>query len=106
MHGHRFPLHKEKDLQLMIADVFTKAGILFEREYRFDDHNIVDFFVSGIAIEVKIKGGVMDILRQCSRYSEFKQVNSIILVTNKSMGFPQQINKKDAFLFNISKAWL
>ena len=102
----RFPLHNEKELQLAIENLFTEKGIQFDREHRLDDKNIPDFFISGIAIEIKIKGSAKAIYKQCVRYCAFTDVQSLILVTNKSMGFPEDINRKPCYVINLGKAWL
>jgi hypothetical protein len=102
----RMPLHNEKELQKYIGNVFFKQEISFEREYKLDDDNIPDFFIDGIAIEVKIKGSKRAIYKQCERYCKFETVKTLILVTNRSMGFPKQINGKDCYVVLLGKAWL
>lgn len=94
----RFPLEKEKETQA--------AGIVFNREYKLDPVNIPDFFIDGTAIEVKIKGNARQIYRQCERYCQFDDVKNLILVTNRSMGFPKEINGKPCYFVNLGKAWL
>jgi hypothetical protein len=104
----RFPLDNEKVCQTYIEKMFIVKGLDFTREYCLDKHNIPDFFniQTGLAIEVKTKGSVMDIFRQCQRYLGFKAVKSLILVTNKGMGFPGEIEGKPCYVINMGKAWL
>lgn len=102
--GLRLPTHDEKALQSQLANHLAPLG--FQREYRLDAKNIPDFFLEGVAIEVKIKGGRMAIYRQCERYCKFDQVKSLILITNRAMGLPTTINDKPVYLFNLGKAWL
>ncbi len=105
---HRFPLIMEKETQMIIEQRFLENEIPFSREHRLDAKNIPDFFIDndGIAIEVKIKGNPKQIYKQCERYCKFDSVKKLILVTNKSMGFPKEINGKDCYFVNIGKAWL
>jgi len=100
------PITTEKEVQLEIEKLFTEKKISFEREYRFDNKNIVDFFVNGIAIEVKIKGVKKAVYKQCERYCEFNETKALILVTNLTMGFPEQLNGKDCYYYSLSKNWL
>lgn len=103
---NRFPLTKEKETQAAIEKVFLNNGISYEREYLLDKENIPDFFINGIAIEVKIKGNAKKIYKQCERYCQFSEVKILILVTNRSMGFPKEINSKPCYFLNLGKAWL
>jgi len=106
--SHRFPLIIEKETQKVIEERFLENEIPFIKEHRLDAQNIPDFFIDteGIAIEVKVKGNAKKIYKQCERYCKFDSVKKLILVTNKSMGFPKEINGKDCYFINIGKAWL
>lgn len=100
----RFVFANEKQLQAEIEKVLLPMGAT--REYRLDDNSIVDFFLEGVAIEVKIKGGRKEIYRQCERYCEVEQVKELVLVTNRAIGFPPQINGKECWIVNLGMAWL
>lgn len=104
----RLPLHDEKELQEEIANTLRETLCVYEKEYRLDNENIPDFFLSeeGVAIEIKIKGNVRKIYKQCERYCSFPEVQKLLLITNRSMGFPEQINGKDCYVINIGKAWM
>lgn len=109
LQGKRLPLHDEKALQGAIWTIFQQSfdpGFII-KELSLDKDNIIDFFVyDGIGIEVKIKGSKREIFRQCTRYCEFDEIKSLILITNLSMGFPEQINGKDCYVFKLGNAWL
>lgn len=102
----RLPLDDEKKLQLSIIELFDKYNIPYQREYILDSANVPDFFIDGIAIEIKIKGNAKKIYKQCERYCRFDQVKQIMVVTNRSMGFPQQISGKDCYVIKLGKSWL
>lgn len=104
--GRFVRLDDEKALQAEMADYLNSKGVTFTREKRLSARDIPDFFIDDLAIEVKIKGGKMDIYRQCERYCGYDEVKALILVTNKSMALPDQINGKPAYVLNISKSWL
>lgn len=108
LYSHRFPLVIEKETQKAIEEKFSENEIPYSREHRLDEKNIPDFFIDidGIAIEVKVKGNAKQIYKQCERYCKFDAVKKLILVTNKSMGFPKEINGKDCYFIKIGKAWL
>jgi len=105
--GVKFPLNNEKVLQASIEKRLKSRFIGYQREYELDEKNIPDFLIAGcVAVEVKIKGNAQLIYRQCWRYCQFDQVKSLILITNRSMGFPKEINGKPCYLLNLGKAWL
>ncbi len=104
--SYRFPLEKEKETQAAIEKRFEENGIQYSREHHLDPVNIPDFFIDGTAIEIKIKGNAKSIYKQCERYCQFDEVKSLILVTNRSMGFPKEINGKPCYFINLGKAWL
>jgi hypothetical protein len=103
---HRFPVHNEKQLQTDIAFIFERSGISYIREHILDNNNIIDFMSGDIGVEVKIKGNKKAIYLQCERYCDFPGIKSLLLITNRSMGFPKQINGKDCYVLNLGKAWL
>lgn len=103
----RFSLSGEKSLQVAMATEFEKAGFVFHREVRLAPGDIIDFlFEGGIGLEVKIKGGKMDIYSQCVRYCASDRVGALILATNVAMGFPPSIAGKPAYMASLGKAWL
>lgn len=99
---YRFTLASEQALQQQIHQVLPQ----FQREHRFDKKNRIDFFNTGIGIEVKIKGGRMAIYRQCERYCKFDSVTGLILITNVAMGFPKDINGKPCYVISLGERWL
>lgn len=103
----KFDLTHEKTTQeQMHAWLNNQHGYKFLRHHPLDKANIPDFFLDGIAIEVKIKGGKKAIYKQCVRYCSFEAVKVLILCSNKSMGFPAEINGKPCYFINLGKAWL
>ncbi len=106
--ANRFDLHNEKMCQQQINDELKDHSIEFSREFQLDSKNIPDFYLKneGIAVEVKIKGNARQIFRQLERYATFENVNSLILVTNRSMGLPPTIKDKPCYMIHLGKAWL
>jgi hypothetical protein len=105
----RFVLHDEKALQREVYNTLLHEipKEFVEKEYVLDKDNSIDFLLySCIGIEVKIMGAKRAIYRQCTRYCKFDQIASLLLVTNVSMGFPEQINGKDCYIIKLGKAWL
>ena len=103
----RLPLNSEKELQDEIEKEFIKNRVIYDREYRLDNKNIIDFIVNkDIGIEVKIKASAKSIYRQCERYCGFNTINKLIVITNRSLGFPEEINKKACYIINIGQNWL
>lgn len=107
LNGVRIPVQDEKETQLFIEDLLVENKIPFQREFKFDKNSIVDFFIDNrIAMEVKIKGSPRSTYKQCERYCSIKDVSELLLITNRSMGFPKEINGKPCYVLNMGKAWL
>lgn len=104
--SHRLSLSDEKDLQAEISDVFEAAALDFEREVRLGAHDIVDFMVEGIAVEVKIKGSRRAIYRQLERYCGYDAVAGIVLATNVPMALPIDICGKPTAIAHLGRGWL
>lgn len=103
----RLPVQDEKETQAAIGKLLSQNKISHFKEWKFDEKNIVDFFVGAkIAVEIKIKGSARKIYKQCERYCQFESVSELLLITNRSMGFPKEINGKPCYFLNIGKAWL
>ncbi len=102
----RVDLETEKKAQACIEAELGQLGYSFTREHYLSDQDIPDFMISGICIEMKIKGTAKNIYRQLSRYAEHPDVTAIILITNRSIGLPLTINDKPAYKINLGSAWL
>jgi hypothetical protein len=102
----RFALTDEKKLQAEMEGRFKYAGLDYRREVRLDPHNIIDFTVGEIGIEVKIKGARLNIYKQVERYMEFDVIKRLLLVTNIPMGLPELVNGKPVHVVNLARAWL
>lgn len=104
----KFPLQNEKLLQAEISKVLP----LCMREYTLHDSNgacgTIDFFSirSGVGVEIKIQGGKKQIYRQVKRYCDSFEIKALVLVTNRSMGLPAEINGKPCVVVNLGEAWL
>ena len=104
--AYKFSLNTEDELKLQMAKVLDDNQIPYIKEHRLDAKNRVDFFIYEHAIEVKVKGGAKKIFRQCERYCGFDTVKGLVLVTNKSMGFPEMVNGKPCYVMSLGKSWL
>lgn len=102
----RLPLADEKALQERIAEAFTLAGFVFEREVRLSPGDIIDFMVGDCGVEVKIKGRRREIFKQCVRYCSHERVHALVLATNIPMGLPESINGKPVAICDLGRAWL
>lgn len=102
MNLYKFNLSDEKILQEQIFSVLKGKVNNLKKEYRLNEKDIVDFYVDGIGIEIKIKGTVKNIYRQLERYSLSDKIHSLILVSSKYMGLPETINNKNIYFYNLS----
>lgn len=101
-------LNNEKLLQNEIFEALNSFNIF--REVKLSDKDIIDFVIENneikIGIELKIKGSPKQIYRQLERYVENNKLDTIILITNRSMGLPEFINSTPLYFFNLGRSWL
>ncbi|MGJ5163184.1 hypothetical protein [Bradyrhizobium sp. HKCCYLR1051] len=107
------PLSDEKALQAEMHALLQREGFAVSREVRLDASDIVDFMIfdgdyvlSGLAIEVKIKGQRRAIYRQVERYCGHPRVAGIVLATNVAMALPERIKGVPACVAQLGRAWL
>lgn len=106
LHRACLPLNAEKAAQAALEDLLKLNGVEFEREVALSPADIVDFMIGDIAVEMKLKGSVMDIYRQLCRYAAHDRVKGLVLLTSKAMSLPELINDKPARVVSMSRAWL
>ena len=107
------PVNEEFDLQRDIALLLISHKFSFYKEKTLGPRNRVDFLVSdkiaaneGIAIEVKKgKPNKQQVINQLRRYAAFPRVKGIILVVEKNLDIPKEINGKPCKSFGLNKLW-
>ncbi|WP_024834132.1 hypothetical protein [Ruminiclostridium josui] len=102
------PINEEYDLQAEIEKLLISAGIAHERECWLGPRNRVDFLTlkRGIAIEVKKgKPNKAQVISQLQRYAKFDRVKGIILVVEKNLDVPKEINGKPCVSLGLNKLW-
>jgi hypothetical protein len=104
--GKRFSLSNEKKLQSDIENCLVSCKIPYNREVKLSPESIIDFKIDVIGIEVKITGSAKDIHRQLVRYTQFNEIETIILITSKTIQLPSLINNKPTYILNLGRAWL
>jgi len=88
---HRYRFSNERDLQDGLQQVLESNAIEHHREYRLTSHDIVDFLVGDVGIEVKVSGSPVQVYRQLARYAESEEIAGLILVTARTQLSPAKI---------------
>lgn len=105
----------EYDLQAAIARALEQGGHLATREVRLDSGNRLDILVYAaewagprVAIEVKVDGSRLDVIRQLHRYASEVAVDAILLVTTRTRHnrLPEHIHGKPVQLVTLLGAAL
>jgi hypothetical protein len=85
---NEFSLHDE------LARRFDLRGILYTREVRLGRKKRPDFMVGAVAVEIKIDGGELAILRQLKRYADDPTTTGVVLLTTRKIGHPVTLSSK------------
>lgn len=99
--GARIVLPNEFALHDELARRLTAAGIGFEREVRMGAKKRPDFRIDDIAVELKIDGGVMAILRQLKRYADDPRLAGVVLVTTRPVSIPSSLGGKPLAMVSL-----
>lgn len=99
-----FSWANEADLQRGIALALDRRGIAYQREHELGDAGRVDFFLAGLALEVKAQGSRFAVIRQLHRYAEHTDVDAILLVTpSLKLDVPPALCGKPAAICRIPR---
>lgn len=86
---YRYRFRDEAALQAGIAAALTANQIAFHREEALSMLDRPDFLLDGgLAVEVKVKGSIAELLRQVARYLEHAEVRAVLVV-----GTPAWLNR-------------
>lgn len=103
----RAPIQQgEYDLHRLVMDALDAAAVPYEHEVSLAPRCRIDLMCGSVGIE--IKRGQVDrarIRRQLMRYCECQQVQSLILVTEKTVDLPRTMNGKPLRLVCLNRLW-
>lgn len=94
----------EDDLQAAIKAELDAHLVYPDREVRLSDgHSRIDLLAGRIGIEVKIKGGWADVIRQLTRYAHCDEISALVLVTTKARhhSIPTELAGKPVSLVSL-----
>ena len=96
----------EYDLHRMIARAFEEAGLCARHEARLGPRCRVDFLVGDVGVEVK-RGAVSPapLRAQALRYLQTPQLSALVLVCNRGVNLPAQLNGKPLYVFGLNRLW-
>lgn len=90
-----------------IKSLLEKNHVDFTYEKKLGKGNRIDFLLdNGIGIEVKKgKPNRTQVMKQLDRYSSFDSINETILVIERSIDLPNEINGKRCSVIALNKLW-
>lgn len=101
---YRFNWTNEEDLQIALAQALRVDDWPVLAEYDLGIHGRVDFFLDGLAIEVKTQGSRAAVLRQLHRYAEHDDVTELLLVTTSlKLDVPPTLNGKPVTICRLPR---
>ena len=96
----------EPDLHALVASALTQAGLPFSHEAAVAPGCRVDFFVSGVGIEIKrARPNRQALLRQATRYLASPRVESLLLLCERDPGLPPFILGKPCAVLSLFALW-
>ncbi|MTI83461.1 MAG: hypothetical protein FH756_06035 [Firmicutes bacterium] len=97
----------EYRLQDIIAAKLDEYGIHYDKEYKLAPRSRIDFLAAGgIGIEVKKgKPYSRQVIDQLAKYTSFPEIKTVILVVERNLDIPKEINGKPCYSFGLNKLW-
>jgi len=94
-------------LHPLVAEALGGAGIDHEKEVTLGSRARVDFLTGGgVAVEVKRgRPRIAALLSQLGRYAESDRVSSVVLVLERSVSLPDQLNGKPVRCISLNMLW-
>lgn len=99
-------LQGEYDLHHLVMEALQQAGIACEHEVSLAPRCRIDLMCGSVGVE--IKRGQPErarIRRQLARYAQCAQVESLILVSEKTVDLPRTINGKPVAMVCLNRLW-
>ena len=96
----------EYDIHQMVSECLAENRLDFTHEAKIGAGCRIDFLSSGVGIEIK-KGKPIPavLLRQLHRYAACEAVDSLIIVTQRSVQLPKSVNEKPLRHIVLSQLW-
>lgn len=103
----RAPLQQgEYDLHRLVMDALDAASIPWEHEVKLAPRCRIDLMCGSVGVEIKRgKPETARILSQLGRYAACKQVEALILVTEKTVPVPHTIGGKPVRVICLNRLW-
>ena len=100
------PQQSEYQLHHQIAAALRDGGFVVQHEVSLAPRCRIDFLIGTVGIEVKRgKPNRTALIAQCSRYLESDKLSGLIVVLDKSISLPRQINNKPIAVFGLNRLW-
>ena len=105
---YRYPIGSESEFQAGLELVLQTHGIRYIRECNLGrEFGRVDFYLPEFCtgVELKVKGGPSEVVRQLHRYCQSPEIRAVVLLTSRQRlaRMPASINGKP--LVSISLVW-
>lgn len=102
--GNAYRFTSERDLQDGIGIALFK--MYPSREHVLGPTDRPDFFIDGIAIEVKPEGSLSALTRQVHRYAGYDEVRAVVVVTSRHRlaQLPPEMNGKPVSVVIVERA--
>lgn len=105
---HRFDLSSERTVQDGVELLLRDEGLRYQREVTLAPGDVIDFMVSRLGVEVKLRCGLSEVTRQLHRYAQSAKVRQLLLVTVSLQlaRVPRELNGKPVFVASLLRSCL
>lgn len=103
---HISSILNENEIHEEIKKALLEHGIKYKHEYKMLTRKRFDFWINGIVLEVKkSKPSKITLLNQLDRYTKVPSVRAVIVILEKNINIPNQLNGKPIILKSLNENW-
>ena len=96
----------ENEIHQEIKKALSTYNIKYKHEYQILTHKRFDFWINGIVLEVKkSKPSKINLLNQLDRYTKVPAVRAVIVVLERNVTIPKQLNGKPIIIKSLNENW-
>lgn len=96
----------ENEIHKEIENALSTYNIKYKHEYQILTHKRFDFWINGIVLEVKkSKPSKINLLNQLDRYTKVPAVRAVIVVLERNVTIPKQLNGKPIIIKSLNENW-
>lgn len=96
----------EADIHRMVGERLSECGLAYLHEAAIAKGCRIDYLIGGVGVEIKKgKPKHTTLVEQLNRYARSEKIESLIVVSWRSVNLPQSVGGKPVYSLTLSQLW-